>query len=50
MLYSAVALFAFFITSGDGSHGTVTATRFFNFTVRIDESVALSDKSQFYSS
>ena len=46
------SLFAFFITSGDGSHGTVTASacRFVNFTVRIDESVALSDKSQFYSS
>ena len=48
MLYSAVA---FFITSGDGSHGNC-ASRFVNFTVRIDESVALSAgdfESQFYS-
>ena len=40
MLYSAVAHVAFFITSGDGSHGN----RFVNFTVRINESVALSDR------
>ena len=42
MLYSAVAHLAFFTTSGEGSHGN-SVSRFVNFTVRINESVALSE-------